>query len=219
MFARMGQRLSIHFVDSESRTRAECARIAFALGHHAEVYADIGELIEYAPREGVIVARADAMEGKVSDLFASLGGAGVWLPVIAVSEASDVSDVVEAIKAGALNFLQLPLNRDSFGKVLAAIAEEVETHIEARRRMIEARERIGTLSNREREVLDQLAGGGTNKVIARALSISPRTVEIHRANMMTKLDADCAVQAIRLRLDAQLDEASRPKAQGKKLPK
>jgi FixJ family two-component response regulator len=71
--------------------------------------------------------------------------------------------------------------------------------------MIEARDRISTLSTREREVLDWLAEGSSNKAIARELDISPRTVEIHRANMMNKLGARHAAEAVRLRLEAKLE--------------
>jgi len=70
--------------------------------------------------------------------------------------------------------------------------------------MIEARSRIENLSTREREVLDWLAQGSSNKAIARELQISPRTVEIHRANMMSKLGASHAADAVRLRLEAEL---------------
>ena len=76
---------------------------------------------------------------------------------------------------------------------------------EARRRMIEARNRISNLSRREREVLDWLAEGSSNKAIARELEISPRTVEIHRANMMSKLGARHAAEAVRLKLEAQIE--------------
>ena len=71
--------------------------------------------------------------------------------------------------------------------------------------MIEARDRISKLSAREREVLDWLAEGSSNKAIARELEISPRTVEIHRANMMNKLGARHAAEAVRLRLEAKLE--------------
>ena len=83
-----------------------------------------------------------------------------------------------------------------------AVAEQFGA---ARRRMIEARDRISTLSTREREVLDWLAEGSSNKAIARELDISPRTVEIHRANMMNKLGVRHAAEAVRLRLEAKLE--------------
>jgi FixJ family two-component response regulator len=78
--------------------------------------------------------------------------------------------------------------------------------------MIEARDRIASLSVREREVLEWLAQGSSNKVIARELDISPRTVEIHRANMMHKLGARHAAEAVRLKLEAKLEPQIEPQA-------
>jgi FixJ family two-component response regulator len=206
----MAQRLTIHVVDGDSRARAEGARIAFALGHHAEVYADPSELIQHAPRDGIIIARDDPEAGGAPGLLADFARAGVWLPLVVVTDAPQVEHVVAAIKAGALDYLCLPIVEARLADVLRQVAREAEAHAEARRKMIEARERIGTLSPREREVLDWLANGGSTKAIARALAISPRTVEIHRANMMDKLGAGHAADAIRLRLEAQIEE-NRPK--------
>ncbi|MFZ9396883.1 MAG: response regulator transcription factor, partial [Erythrobacter sp.] len=73
-----------------------------------------------------------------------------------------------------------------------------------RRRMIEARQRIANLSAREREVLDWLSAGSSNKSIARELEVSPRTIEIHRANMMLKLGARHAAEAVRLKLEVRV---------------
>lgn len=206
----MAQRLTIHVVDGDSRARAEGARVAFALGHHAEVYADPSELIQHSPREGIIIAREQPEAGGAPGLLADFARAGVWLPLVVVADRPEVESVVAAIKAGALDYLRLPIEEERLAEALRQVAREAEAHAEARRRMVEARERIGTLSPREREVLDWLAHGSSNKAIARALEISPRTVEIHRANMMDKLGAGHAADAIRLRLEAQIDE-SRPR--------
>ncbi len=131
---------------------------------------------------------------------------GIWLPLIAVDAQPRPTRIVEAIKAGALDYLSLPLDPDRFNRCLTRIAKEAEEFGEARRKMIEARDRISSLSQREREVLDWLSEGSSNKVIARELEISPRTVEIHRANMMNKLGARHAAEAVRLKLEAALED-------------
>ncbi len=196
----------LHFIDSSSRNRAELARAGFALGYHCEVYNDLAELALHPPRDGVIVAHDNAEAGGVAGTVARLNQLGVWLPLIALDEAPRPSRIVEAIKAGALDYLALPLDLDKFANCLARIESEAELHSTSRRRMIEARELIDTLSRREREVLDLLAEGCSNKIIARELQISPRTVEIHRANMMSKLGAHHAADAVRIRIEAQLED-------------
>ncbi|MEE4153627.1 MAG: LuxR C-terminal-related transcriptional regulator [Erythrobacter sp.] len=201
----MPHKAPLHFIDSSSRHRAELARIGFSLGHHSEVYGDLMELSVHPPREGIIVARDTAEEGGVAVILERLSRLGIWLPLIAVDVQPRPGRIVEAIKSGALDYLSLPLDPDRFARCLARIEKEAEVFGQARRRMIEARDRISSLSQREREVLDWLAEGSSNKVIARELDISPRTVEIHRANMMTKLGARHAAEAVRLKLEAKLD--------------
>ena len=128
------------------------------------------------------------------------------MPLIVTSDLPDVAEAVAAIKAGALHYMRLPLERGPLEEVLKAVAREAEAHAAARRKMFEARARIESLSPREREVLDWLAEGCSNKAIARELSISPRTVEIHRANMMEKLGAGHPADAVTLRMEARLEE-------------
>jgi two-component system, LuxR family, response regulator FixJ len=205
----MTRKAALHFIDPCSRQRADLARIAFAMGHHAEVYSDMEELSAHPPRDGIIIARDTAIDGGVPMILEALDGLSVWLPLIAVDAQPRPGKIVAAIKAGALDYLSLPLESDRFARCLARVDQEAETFGAARRRMICARDRIATLSTREREVLDWLARGGSNKTIARELSISPRTVEIHRANMMSKLGARHAAEAVRLRLEAAIETGAR----------
>jgi Response regulator len=201
----MTRKAPLHIVDSCSRQRAELARVGFALGHHCEVYGDLSELSAHPPRDGLIIARDTVEDGGVGMILERLGRLGIWLPLIAVEVQPRPNRIVEAIKSGALDYLALPLDPERFTRCLTRIEKEAEQFGAARRRMIEARDRISTLSAREREVLDWLAEGSSNKAIARELEISPRTVEIHRANMMNKLGARHAAEAVRLRLEAKLE--------------
>jgi two-component system, LuxR family, response regulator FixJ len=206
------ERTHLHILGGTSRSRAEQARIAFALGHHAEVYGSLEEFFERPPVEGIILAAQDTVTGGTAGLVRRLGEAGVWLPLAITAEAFAIDQVVDAIGDGAIDCLALPLEMGTLARRLQRILIAAGPIVEVRRRQIESRTRIGQLSRREREVLECLAAGRSNKLIARDLGISPRTVEIHRANMMTKLGAGHAADAVRLWMDAEGNTAPAPAA-------
>lgn len=201
----MERKLVIHFIDPSSRVRAELSRIALGLGYHAEVYSDFLEITERPLSAGLILARDNFADGGIATLMRRLEVNKIWLPVIALAEKPTVERTVSAIRAGAIDYFKLPLDVGLFDRALDRIEHDAAAFGRTRRRMFEARNLISHLSNREREVLDLLATGLSNKEIARALDISPRTVEIHRANMMQKLGARHAAEAVRLSIEAQLE--------------
>ena len=208
----MTKRSTLHIIDGSCRSRAEQARLGFENGYHCEIYSDLEELMLSPPDRGIILARDDEGGGRVDEVLSHLSRAGVWVPVVATSQDPRPGQVVAAIKAGALDYLRLPLHPERLHEAVNRIEREAVAYGEARRKMVEARNRIASLSPREREVLDWLAEGRSNKMIARELHISPRTVEIHRANMMSKLGAHHAAEAVRLRIEAHLDGAQRMQA-------
>lgn len=210
------ERIILHIVGGNSRSRAEQSRMAMAMGHHAEVYSDLDELFDRPPHSGVIIACEDLLHSGVRALLEVLGEEGIWVPLVAASSEPGVEEVVEAIQAGALDYLQLPLTEEELYRMISHVHSDGGRHAGARRRLVDARRRIGSLSKREREVLDWLSEGCSNKAIARELEISPRTVEIHRANMMEKLGANHAAEAVRLRLEASFAEDERPDAVAKR---
>ena len=205
----MADRITLHILDSDSARRAQLARQAFAAGFHAEIYADRAELIEHAPQHGVVLAHDEpdgrGVVGLVNEMTLRAG----WLPVVAFAEQPVTFQVVRAVKGGVLDYLVLPIAGQALADAVDRARQEGEAHRDQRRRAIQARQRIATLSQREREVLDRLAAGCSNKVIARDLEISPRTVEIHRMKMMGKLGAKHAAEAVRLRIEAEgLDDVA-----------
>ena len=198
----MSVRLAIHVLDDDHARRAQIARFAYALGHHAEVYSDPHELAAHAPEGGVVVALEDAVGGGVSGLRGLLNREGRWLAIIATSPNPSIAKAVQAIKDGALDYLPLPLEPQQFVRVLQEV-EAVAGGLRAQHpRALDARTRIARLSPRERDVVARMARGLTNKEIGRELGISPRTVEIHRTNAIAKLAARHSTEAVRLWLEA-----------------
>jgi FixJ family two-component response regulator len=198
--------LTLHFVEPDSQIRSELFKVGTDLGYHCEIYADYSELAAYPPRSGVILIRDCPETGGIDFALGHLTNLGIWLPVLAMDYQPSAIKVVEAIKSGALDYLVLPLKPDRLVSCLARIGAELQQATIKRQRLIETRGLLNALSGREREVLDELAVGRSNKEIARKLNISPRTVEIHRANMMTKLGARHVAEAIRIKLESGVEK-------------
>ena len=131
-----------------------------------------------------------------------LGQRGTMPPVIVMTGHADVAMAVEAMKAGAVDFIEKPFDDElllaSVRSALTRLKRESDLATEASA----ARKRIGALSERERQVLEGLVAGKANKVIGLDLGISPRTVEIYRANVMTKLQAASLPELVRMALMA-----------------
>ncbi len=197
-------RLTLHYIDANVKDRACFAQTVIQLGHHCELYESLHELSLHLPRQGILFVRDDpGIGGGIINAIHLLEQLGVWLSVVGVAEAPEPRRIVQSIKAGALDYLGLPLDFGRLQRCLTRISDEDKQASSLRRRRIEAQEKLGRLTSREGEVLEKLSAGLSNKAIARELGISPRTVEIHRRNMMSKLEASHAAGAVRVALEAR----------------
>jgi two-component system response regulator FixJ len=140
------------------------------------------------------------------ELMAQLRKHGIAAPIIVITGHGDVPMAVEAMKLGALDFLEKPFDDEvMLSAVDAALnRQKDQTSLDAER--VDILERIEGLSNRERQVLDGLILGHPNKTIAYDLNISSRTVEIYRANLMSKMRANSLSDLVRMAMIANISE-------------
>jgi two-component system response regulator FixJ len=128
--------------------------------------------------------------------------------IIMISAHGDVTTAVEAMRLGAIDFLEKPFTQSALLRRLEQAFSSLAERSAAFQRSSSAKDRVATLSDREREVLRGLLAGLANKQLAAALDLSPRTVEMHRARMMDHLGAQTLPEALRLAFDAELDPLS-----------
>lgn len=195
----------VHLVDDDAAIRRSVGFMLKTSGHRVESYESGAELLKYGAKldQGCILldVRMPGMDGL--QVQQALQENGVSLPVIIMTGHGDVSLAVRALKAGAVDFIEKPFEKNA---LLASLEEGYRRLSEkgaTEDRKRDALVRLQALTAREREVLDGLARGLPNKTIAYYLGISPRTVEIHRSNLMTKLDVRSLSEALRITFAAQ----------------
>ena len=147
------------------------------------------------------------------DLMSRMKHLGVNVPVIVITGHGDVPLAVEAMKLGAMDFLEKPFDDEVLLSALGAALNRHQQDGGREAERIQITDRLATLSKREREVLDGLVQGHPNKIIGYDLGISARTVEIYRANVMTKMGASSLSDLVRMALVAGLlnpSQSTRP---------
>lgn len=198
------QRL-VHVVDDDTSIRRSVSFVLKTSGHQVQAFESGIELLKKGARleSGCILLdiRMPGMDGL--EVQQALQEQGVALPVIIMTGHGDVSLAVKAMKAGAVDFIEKPFDKDSLLASLDEGFRRLERKEATDDRKRDAEVQLQGLTDRERDVLDGLAQGLPNKTIAYDLGISPRTVEIHRANLMSKLGARSLSEALRVAFAAQ----------------
>ena len=189
----------IHLVDDDDGVRASLSLLISTVGLRVQGWSDPQQFLREFPRQdiGAIVldVRMPGMSGLA--VLETLAAAGADQPVIMLTGHGTVDMCRRAFKGGAAEFLEKPVDDEA---LLEALQNAVRQHVRSRERLSAdrvARERYAQLSEREREVAGLIVEGLTNKEIGRALALSPRTVETHRANLFAKLQAESLAQLVR----------------------
>nr|WP_166178726.1 LuxR C-terminal-related transcriptional regulator [Altererythrobacter segetis] len=194
----MNPSAGIVLVDSDPLRRNSVARFFYDNGRHVEPYEDLKELRAFWPEVGLVFLHDD--EEALGSIFDLMLDRGCWLPVIVYAIDPRPSRIVDVIQMGAMDYLKWPMTDEDLSARLALLSARRTSFAELRRKATRSQKLVGALSGREREVLFGLARGATNKSIARDLQISPRTIEIHRSNMMCKLRVNHLGEAITIAL-------------------
>ena len=196
----------VHVIDDDEAARESLAFLLDCAGLAVRSYESAAAFLKAVPtmEHGCIVTDVRMPEMSGVELIGRLKALAVTEPVIVITGHADVPLAIQAMKAGVADFLEKPFSDDAIlGAIRLALArrtDDNQTKVECQRIVT----LLNTLSQREREVLDGLVEGRANKVIAFDLAISARTVEVYRANVMTKMKAGSLSQLVRMATIAKL---------------
>lgn len=201
----MAARHHVHVIDPNPARRAKIARELYSPSIHAEIYESVEELLNRAPTHGSLLI-ADQEPADAEESLEELWSQSSYLPVAFYSEDPSPQRIVEAMLSGALDYLEWPFSAETLDRSVDRLQRQGDQAARAMRRKAEARRLVATLTPRERDVLEGLLEGESNKGIAKKLGISPRTIEIHRGNMMARLNAQSTSDAVRIGIYAGLGD-------------
>jgi FixJ family two-component response regulator len=184
----------IHVVDDDDSLRTALLRLLAAAGYEARGYASTGAfLLQPLPdRPGCVLLDVQMPGPSGLELQAALRRQGTALPVVFMTGHANVAASVQAMKAGAVDFLAKPVGRDTLLEALGRALAHDAAQRSARADADQLRARFAALTLREREVCDRIVAGKLNKQIADELGTSERTVKTQRAQVMAKLGVDSA---------------------------
>ncbi|PST20610.1 DNA-binding response regulator [Mesorhizobium plurifarium] len=195
---------TVHIVDDEEPVRKSLAFMLTMNGFAVKMHQSAAAFLAFAPnvKSGVLVTDLRMPEMSGVDLLRNLGDRNIKIPSIVITGHGDVPMAVEAMKAGAVDFIEKPFEDTVIIEAIERASEHLVVPEADADEASEIRARLQTLSERERQVLSAVVAGLPNKSIAYDLDISPRTVEVHRANVMAKMKAKSLPHLVRMALAA-----------------
>jgi two-component system, LuxR family, response regulator FixJ len=190
----------IHIVDDEEPVRKSLAFLLTMSDHAVRVHESATSFLAAAKglKRACLVTDLRMPDMSGVELLRRLREEDAMLPTIVITGHADVPMAVEAMKAGALDFIEKPFEDEVLLEAIARAIAELERRGDGARATASVRARMEGLSERERQVMEAIVAGLPNKTIAYDLDISPRTVEVHRANVMAKMQARSLAELVRM---------------------
>ena|SRR5437899_2829409 len=202
----MPHRGKVYVIDDDEAMRDSLDFLLGAADFHVTLFESAHNFLDTLSRIefGCVVSdvRMPGIDG--IELLKRLKASPSLLPVVIMTGHGDVPLAVEAMKLGAVDFLEKPFEDDRLIGMIDAALRQAEPGVKREAITLEIVSRIETLSPRERQVMDGLIAGLSNKLIAREYDISPRTIEVYRANVMTKMQAGSLSELVRLAMHARV---------------
>jgi two-component system response regulator FixJ len=195
----------VHIIDDDQAVRESLAFLLETADFNVKTYDSAVRFLDQVSdaEAGCIITDIRMPEIAGLELVRRLNEMGVTLPVIVITGHGDVALAVEAMRAGVVDFIEKPFED---GTILRALRTALNRGLDQREQAVQRSvivQRVASLSMRERQVLNGLVAGQSNKTVALALGISPRTVEVYRANLMTKMKAESLSGLVRMALLAE----------------
>lgn len=192
----------VHIVDDDKAIRDSLTLLMRSVGFNSQSYDSAEKFLDEAdytsPGCLIVDIRMQGMSGL--ELQQLLNNKGINMPVIIITGHGDVPMAVQAMQAGAIDFLEKPYDNEMLVARIKQCLSEVSKSRDKSKLVAEAKTRLLRLTPREREVMNLLVAGKHNKIIAKELNISVRTAEAHRAKVMKKLHAESLSDIVRLAL-------------------
>lgn len=200
------EKVIVHVIDDDDASRDSLAFLLQTADIAVQTYASAAVFLETAGDADASCIITDVRMPGISgiDLLRRLKELKIDAPVIVITGHGDIALAVEAMKIGAADFLEKPFDDDVLLATVRAALRQRGADEKRNAERIEIEGRLAALSNRERDVLSGLVAGRANKQIAYDLGISPRTVEIYRANLMNKMQAGSLSELVRMALVARI---------------
>jgi two-component system response regulator FixJ len=198
----------VHIVDDDEAVRQSLAFLLSTVGIPVRVYESATSFLAGLAtlQAGCLITDVRMPDMTGLELLQQLRGKGIKIPVIVITGHGDIPLAVEAMRCGALDFIEKPFAEESILRAVRAAEDRTKKLAPRSEEEGQVASRLASLSERERQVLEGLVAGHANKVIAQELGISPRTVEVYRANVMTKMQAGNLSELVRFAIRAGIVE-------------